>query len=271
MNPNHIVAHAQYSVYRKCPQSGWKIETRALADHELVLIIGGRGEAVIENKVFFLKTGNMLYFSPGLRHSMRSSGEEPLVFYGVHFSCLDAAFHNGQWKCESSREALPVRNMFETAGYQRMELLFQKLNCCWNEKSPGYEMICRSVLLEILSQCMCQFEGNYAVRKKIEALLAFINQNLERRITVGELAKRADLSPDYLAAQFKCITGCTVIQYINRSRIDRAKPLLLDENLKIREVAERLGFCDEFYFSRTFKKYEGVGPADFVKRRQQFF
>lgn len=270
MNPYHIVAHAQYSLHRNCPKTGWKIEWRALADHELVLITGGKGEAKIEDKVFLLKAGTMLYFSPGLRHAIKSSEESPLSFYGIHFVYLYADFINNQWKYENGKGALPVRNVFEIAAYQKMESLFGKLNRCWNEKTLGYEMICRSALLEILSQCMCHSEVNFASRKRVEEVLAFISQNPGRRITVGELAEMVKLSPDYLAAQFKCVTGFTIIQYMNRSRIDRAKILLLDESRKIREVAEMLGFSDEFYFSRTFKKYEGISPSNFVKNMRNF-
>lgn len=273
MNPYHIVAHARYSLYRKCPRTGWKIKPRALVDHELVLVTGGKGKVVIEGSDFSLKSGTMLYLPPGLRHSMFSCSDSPLSFYGVHFSYLSVDFCSDEWKCEDGKEALPVRNVFEAAEYQKTEMLFRRLNHCWNEKGLGYEMICRSALLEILCQCMCRDEINYASRKKVETLLAFIHKNLERKITVGEMAKMVDLSPDYLAVQFKYITGFTIVQYLNRSRIDRAKVLLLDEKMKIGDVVEKLGFCDEFYFSRVFKKYEGVSPINYVKqvKFEQFF
>lgn len=266
MNPYQITAHVQYSLYRKCSENGWRITPRALADHELVLITGGKGEATIESRTFFLNSGIVLYFSPGLRHSICSCDDDPLTFYGIHFTYLFTEFLNNRWKCESGCGALPIRNMSVAGAYQKMELLFRKVNRCWNEKELGYELICRSVLLEILSQCMCHFEVNYASQKKVERLLAFINQNLERRITVGEMADMVNLSPDYLTAQFKGITGFTTIQYLNRCRIDRAKILLLDGDNKIKDVAEKVGFCDEFYFSRTFKKYEGISPIHYVKR-----
>lgn len=272
MNPYNIVAHARYSLFRECPKTGWKIEPRALADHELVLITGGKGKVMIESGLFLLKAGVMLYFPPGLNHSMHSDNDNPLTFYGVHFSYFFAEFFNNQWKYEDGREALPVKNFFEIIAFQKMELLFRKLNQCWNEKAPGYEMMCRSTLLEILCQSMCRDEINYAVRKKITCLLTFMNENLEKKITVREMAEMVNLSPDYLSAQFKCITGFTIVQYLNRNRIDRAKVMLSDGRQKIREVAEKLGFCDEFYFSRVFKKYEGVSPANYViAEEKQFF
>lgn len=270
MNSNNIVAHVQYSLFRKCLKTGWEIAPRSLADHELVLITGGKGQVAIENKVHPLKQGVLLYLSPELKHSLISCNDDPMSFYGIHFSYLIADFFNNQWKCEGRNEVLPIKAVSDAVAYQKLQVLFKKINLYWNEKPPGYEMICRSALLEVLCQCMCYSEVNYASRKKIETLLAYINKNLNRRIAVEEMAEIVNLSPDYLGVQFKSITGFTIVQYLNRSRIDQAKVLLLDENLRIRDIAEKLGFCDEFYFSKTFKKYEGISPLNYVKGMKQY-
>lgn len=108
-------------------------------------------------------------------------------------------------------------------------------------------------------------EVNYSSRRKIETLLAYINKNLHEKLTIQALAKMIDQSPDYLAAQFKSITGFTIIQYINKCRIDQAKIMLLNDGMRIKDVAVKVGFCDEFYFSKTFKKYEGISPVHFIK------
>ena len=111
---------------------------------------------------------------------------------------------------------------------------------------------------------MHSLETNYSVRSKSETLLSYINQNLDKKITVEELANLVNLSPDYLAVQFKSIIGFTIIQYINRCRIDQAKVLMVNEDMLIKEVAAKVGFGDEFYFSKTFKKYEGMSPREFL-------
>ena len=121
-------------------------------------------------------------------------------------------------------------------------------------------------MLEILYSIMHNSEANYASRTKIEILITYINNNLCKKITVENLAQMVNWSPDYLSVQFKTITGLTVIQYINRCRIDNAKILLLNDDLRIKDIALKTGFSDEFYFSKTFKKLEGIGPREFRNR-----
>lgn len=266
MSPYNVIAHVQYSLYRKCPERGWKIEPRMLLDHELVLITGGRGRITIENTVYTLKQGTLLYLPPGLKHSMASSSNNPMSFYGVHFCYINTSHFNGEWSCEESNDALPIRNITEVAAYQKMETLFKKINNYWNEKSLGFEMICRGMLLEVLYSVMHNSENNYSSRLKTETLLTYINKNLDKKLTVESLAGIVKLSPDYLSVQFKNITGFTVIQYINQCRIDNAKILLLNNEMRIKDIAIAVGFNDEFYFSKMFKKYEGISPRDFRTR-----
>lgn len=263
MSPYNMIAHVQYSLYRKCPKTGWKIEPRTLVDHELVLITGGRGKITIENNVYTLSQGTLLYLSPGLRHSMVSCNDAPMSFYGVHFCYMNAKCFNNEWNYEDSNGVLPIKNISEVAAYQKIETLFKKLNKCWNEKNLGFEMICRGAFLEIIYDIIHNSETNYASRLKIEALLEYINKNLDKKLTVEELAEMVKFSPDYLSVQFKSITGFTIIQYINQCRIDHAKILLLDKEMKVKDIAIKVGFSDEFYFSKMFKKHEGISPRIF--------
>ena len=62
---------------------------------------------------------------------------------------------------------------------------------------------------------------------------------------------------------FKDITGYSPNQYLIKIRIDRAKQLLSDENLSVKETAEIVGYTDINYFSRLFKKSTGVSPKGF--------
>lgn len=266
MNPYNVIAHVQYSLYRKCPEKGWRIAPRVLLDHELVLITGGRGRIAIENTVYTLKQGTLLYLPPGLKHSMASSSNNPMSFYGVHFCYTTANYFNNEWSCENSNEALPIKNISEVAAYPKIEAIFKKINSFWNEKSLGFEMICRGALLEILYSAFHNSEGNYSSRLTTETLIAYINKNLNKKLTVEALAGIVKLSPDYLSVQFKTITGFTIIQYINRCRIDNAKILLLNNEMRIKDIAIKVGFSDEFYFSKTFKKYEGISPRSFRAR-----
>ena len=93
----------------------------------------------------------------------------------------------------------------------------------------------------------------------------YINSHIEERLTLNEVAAVFGLSPNYLSALFKKSCQIGFSEYITQKEISRAKVLLLEKDRKIYEVAEQLGFESAFYFSKVFKKVEGVSPRDYVR------
>ena len=75
------------------------------------------------------------------------------------------------------------------------------------------------------------------------------------------ISERLDVSNSYLSTAFKNEYGISVIQYINRLRIQQAKALILNTDMKIKEVAEAVGFASDINFIRVFKKLENQTPA----------
>ena len=79
------------------------------------------------------------------------------------------------------------------------------------------------------------------------------------------IADHMDMNPHYLSKCFKAETGESLRDYINKYRIDAAKKLLLESNMTMKEIAEKVGFIDNNAFIRVFKKYEGVTPGVYRK------
>ncbi|WP_068621206.1 helix-turn-helix domain-containing protein [Paenibacillus tuaregi] len=80
-------------------------------------------------------------------------------------------------------------------------------------------------------------------------------------LTIHHLAKLTGLSPNYFGEAFKKAYGQSVLDYITGLRIGQAKQMLCDTDLYLRDIARRVGYSDEFYFSRKFKKEVGVSPS----------
>lgn len=95
----------------------------------------------------------------------------------------------------------------------------------------------------------------------------YIASHIDERLTLNEVAAVFGLSPNYLSSLFRKNCGIGFSEYITQKKISKAKALLLEQDLKIYEVADRLGFESAFYFSKVFKKVEGVSPREFVQSR----
>ena len=87
---------------------------------------------------------------------------------------------------------------------------------------------------------------------------------------ISAMSRFCNLSTDYFSHQFKTLTGYAPVQYLNRLRIEKAKELLLTEDLSVSEVAALVGYKDPLYFSKAFKKATGSSPKMFHGNRLQF-
>jgi two-component system response regulator YesN len=101
------------------------------------------------------------------------------------------------------------------------------------------------------------------VSKEIAHVIEFIKDNYNENISLKKIADALELTPNYLSALFKKDLELTFSEYLNGIRLDKAKELLLNTNLRSYEIAEQIGFTDESYFSRSFKKHTDVRPNEF--------
>jgi len=88
----------------------------------------------------------------------------------------------------------------------------------------------------------------------------YVRENLAGRITLGDAAAAANLSPNYLTNLLKHETGETFTSLVTSRRMEKARELLAYTTLRVSEIAEAVGFEDEAYFTRRFKQYYLVSP-----------
>lgn len=102
----------------------------------------------------------------------------------------------------------------------------------------------------------------------MNAASAYINKYYFTNITLEELADVCGLSHFHFSRVFKKHYGVSFIQYLINIRIENAKRMLLESNETVEVIAERVGFREVGYFSRTFKRVIGMSPSQFRKNRK---
>lgn len=103
-------------------------------------------------------------------------------------------------------------------------------------------------------------EGSPDLAKQIAE---YIHEQYCTPISMEHLAHLFHYSTHYLSKVFKRKYGCSPIEYLTRTRMDRAKSLLMDTDIPVRDIAESIGYSDIYYFSRLFKKQTGETPAQY--------
>ena len=92
----------------------------------------------------------------------------------------------------------------------------------------------------------------------------YINEHISEKLTLNQLAAQFGISTSYLSQLFGRYSNLGFIEYVNYSKVQEAKRLLKEEHLKIYEVADIMSFGSEFYFSKVFKKVEGISPSEYI-------
>ncbi|HIV96591.1 MAG TPA: helix-turn-helix domain-containing protein [Candidatus Agathobaculum stercoravium] len=96
---------------------------------------------------------------------------------------------------------------------------------------------------------------------------AYIKEHLTDKLTLDQAAEQVYLSKSYFCRIIKDELGCTFTEYVNRLRIDRSKTLLRSTGMPIAEIACAVGFDDQSYFTRIFKKQTGIAPGKYREQR----
>lgn len=105
--------------------------------------------------------------------------------------------------------------------------------------------------------------NNNSMKLLLRRAIQYIEENYANPITLGEVADAVYVSSYYLSRIFKLESGRNFVDYLNETRINRAKELLKDMRLKTYEVAQMVGIPDAHYFSKIFKKYTDKTPTDY--------
>ncbi|MDF2921581.1 MAG: two component transcriptional regulator, AraC family [Paenibacillaceae bacterium] len=125
-----------------------------------------------------------------------------------------------------------------------------------------------SALLEHIGE-MAAWSGKLAsrtVRSEIIEARRYIMQHLDQKITLAEVAEHLHLNPTYFCRLFKRETGENFIDFIIRSKIEKAKELLDRSHSSVEQISALLGFESKSYFIRTFKKITGMKPMEYKNR-----
>lgn len=122
----------------------------------------------------------------------------------------------------------------------------------------------RGIIYQILTAFIAKSKPKKFIQDiRIERAINYIHTHINSKIDINELASNSCLSKDHFIRMFKKEMKTTPLDYINKKKIEKAKLLLLTEKKQIKEVSYLLGFEDQTYFNRLFRKYTGTTPKDY--------
>ncbi len=134
----------------------------------------------------------------------------------------------------------------------------------WESESLPFLKIEMEKILKIMFQQISEGKGQNT-SKKVALMIAYIDEHLSDKLSLGEIADCVELSEIHTSRLFKKEMGVRLTEYINFKRVEKAKELLASSEAKIKDVAADVGIADQLYFTKVFKKQLGLSPREFRK------
>lgn len=228
----------------------------------LILCVKGVGWAKLRGREYRIRAGQLLVIAPGEIHAYGASEEDPWSIYWCHGAGDLARSFASILKSESDSPVLAVRDV------GKLTAIFEEAIA---ELSHGYGLAqlqrASGALVHLLGHLGAQArrpptEGT-DVDERMEAVLHYLRQNLHGRVKLPELARQCSLSMSHFCAVFKARTGFPPLDFYLRLRVQRACELLATTRLPIKQVSAEVGFGDPLYFSRVFRRVQGVAPMEY--------
>ncbi len=222
------------------------------ADYYLLYLVQGHMDVLTDAGWQKLGPGTAVVFYPAKPYAYRNQSEETVRYYFVHFTGADAekVVHLCGFPDAHPRE-IGVR-----------EKWIERIEAISREMLSGAELHmlgCCQMLMELFWEA-----GRAGAAPSAGELLRsreYIARNYAHPLTVEALAQMEHLSVSRYRARFRALAGKAPKDYLTETRLRKAMELLAGTNLSVGEIAELVGFGDQLYFSRIFKKKIGVSPS----------
>lgn len=240
------------------------------------LIIGGQGTYYLNNIRYDVGQGQLMIVSPGTLFEGYHDSKHPLDVYSLRFHAALMYREDDMWQLLSADpEKFPLVGIYQLYYTQDIMDLFTQM---YELEFPGRigdfsnlrkQSLLREIIHSVLQDMLLR-ENSSDTIMLVESTIEFLNSHYKEDISVSQLAERAGLSISQYCKLFKERTGYSPKEYLIQLRINRAKQLLEISRGNMKNIAWQVGYTDEFYFSRIFKKVVGISPSEYVKKRTQF-
>lgn len=249
-------------------------------DNRLFYCTRGKGKMTVDEEVFELKQGVLIYIKAGIPYSYLPDAKEPMRLLAFNF---DLTF-------EASRKAVPIPpervdsfkrediicdvNLTEAkllngfAVFSDMGYLYDKLSEINSEYAAAkmfFEQRCSGLMLDVIAELLIAYDGEQKGKgtDTVDTVIDYLGRHYSEDISNGSLGERFGYHPNYLNQLFVRYTGKSLYKYLQDFRILKAVDLLQETDLPVSEVAISVGFKDLPHFSRYFKQKTGYNPTDF--------
>lgn len=248
--------------------------------YEIYLLLEGKRTYFIKDAAHPVEAGDLILIGRHELHKSIQSGTEPHARLVMHFDepmlqALpepDAELLRTPFALRTPLVRLPAEGQRIVRGHAAR--IVQELR----SRAPGCDLYLRHALTDMLLLCARHVADHpqaaaepppaTPMHGKVSDIVRYLNEHYATPVHIHELAARFYISPYYLSRIFKEVTGFTIIDYVNLTRLKEAQRLLRDTPLKITDIAGQVGFGNFSHFGKMFKAVTRMSARDYRRLHQ---
>lgn len=237
----------------------WRNDNVAPLFSVIYFIQEGEGSIQIKGEVFNPKPGQLYILPAGVVHSYSTSSHNPFLKYWCHFNAKVGEMH--------LFHLIDIPFCLKVNDLEYVADLFAQLDTANHSQELTAPLLAKTMLLEILRYIVSHSSESIKLSSsrqidKLNDIVKYIETHLSEDLSLEQLAKVANYSPNYFIQFFKSMLNIPPIQYVNKVRIEKAKRLLLTTDHTLSQIAAEIGM-ETNYFSKLFKQYTNLPPGHF--------
>jgi AraC-like DNA-binding protein len=256
---------------------GKKHFKRTFSVFDLIYVSEGEIFLSEDDTKYEIGKGEYIILAPGLEHYGYKGCEIETKYYWIHFR-IEGEFHTKKrkeinWGNILTKEGdfvTPSKYIFQIPRIGKVnqskyiESIFENMLGVGITNTPEFplrqQIYFEELLLQLQKDAMTIPTATESVTEKT---LNFIQRNYKEDIKMEDIARELHFHSDYITRCMQKTIGMSPIHYLNKYRIGQAKRLLTNTNDKVMTISKSIGIQDHTYFSKLFKKIEGVSPSEY--------
>lgn len=276
--------------------SNWRHPKRTPREYVLLIVTSGEMYLQEDDIPYTLRQGDYIFLSPF--HTHFGYRDSQCDYFYIHFQpdCLSP------WDCREITQIMQIiidnkklafqcdpfgsdfytkhklfipkdRHIYSYFALQQIMIHMKEITTLEKKQISHYKLSCSSVFIQILILLSNDFVANLFPEQeadvneqnsaKVYPLIHYLHMNFAQQMTGEQISKEFHTNFDSLNRLFKKETGLTIFLYLKQIRLNHARELLTTTQLNLAEISAKVGFCDQYYFSRVFKAEFGQSPKKY--------
>ena len=265
---NPVINKAYITDLGYYPKARYHYRKRPFGTDQNILIycLEGKGMVTIDTVNYTIAPGDYFVIPSNMPHHYKTDEKDPWTIYWCHFKGEQA-------------DAIVQRIIDRGTSFKySIDFLEERINIFDQlylnlEKGYSYENLTYVYLLFLQFLSSFLFSDRFSVNLQdktdsfLEKSICFMQDHIDKNLTLLDLATHVNYSPSHYSSIFKNKTGFSPIEYFNQLKIQKACQYLQFTDLRIKEIAFKIGINDAYYFTRLFGKTMGFSPKDYRQSR----